>query len=92
MAKKKQIKALSFLQPQWLTTLFFGIALGNAREQIPQVRAITNEIIRPSEPSVKQQSHNPGYPVSSFHIHRPGYSFAYHASRYNPAWVHAFNS
>ncbi len=35
-----------------------------------------------------QESPLPGQPISSFVIHRPGYSLAYDARNRNPAWVY----
>lgn len=86
MAKKK--KSSSFLRPQWLTTLFVGIVIGASIQQIPQVRAYTDEFIQPAEHHFAQESPLPGHPISSFQIHRQGYSLAYDASRRNPAWVY----
>ncbi len=81
MTKRKKSK-LSFpsLKP-WLAALIAGIAIGISSQHIPQVRAYTHEAF-PLESTL------PGHPVSSFLIHRPGYSLAYDARNRNPAWVY----
>ncbi len=90
MAKKK---TLSFLKPSWLPVLLIGTGLGITSQRIPQLKAYTDEIIHPIEQeanfSHNYTSEKPtiGQPISSFHIHRQGYSLAYDGRNRNPVWV-----
>ena len=88
MAKKKKSKHSVPFKISWWFPLVTGIAIGVSVQQIPQVRAYTDEFIQPSAHHFAQESTLPGHPISSFHVHRQGYSLAYDASRKNPAWVY----
>jgi endonuclease G len=53
-----------------------------------------HDAIHSTEPYPSHAQHDtpeaphPTHPISSFLIHRPGYSLAYDASHHNPAWVY----
>lgn len=97
MTKKKKSKlSIPFLKPFWISTLLVGFTIGIASQRIPQVRAYTDEVVQPIEhqfsysPHYTQESPVSGQPVSSFLIHRPGYSLGYDARNRNPAWVYEY--
>lgn len=82
MTKKKQSKlSFRFIKASWLGVLCLGFALGIISQRIPELRAYTEEVIRPIERQISythhytQESPIVGQPVSSFLIHRNGYSF-----------------
>src|SRR5262245_39143246 len=83
MAKKKKSKPLSsFSQSTWIVALFIGITIGVASQRIPKIHSHTN-----NDPYIERGSLS-GQPISSFQIHRPGYSLAYDARNRNPSWVY----
>lgn len=86
--KKKSTHSFKLFKSSWLYTLFIGLILGVGSQQIPEVRAITQEITQPIEHHFREESALSDHPISSFHIHRQGYSLAFDASRRNPMWVY----
>jgi len=88
MVKKKKSKLSIPFKASWWFPLLTGVAIGISIQQIPQVRAYTDDFIQPAMHHSIQESPLPGHPVASFHIHRTGYSLAYDAQHRNPAWVY----
>jgi endonuclease G len=91
MKKNKKCK-ISLFSPFWWTTLFIGISIGILSQQIPELRSYTKEILYSEEHHDNykhlQENSLPKQPISSFLIHRPGYSLAYDARNKNPLWVY----
>lgn len=87
MAKKRKSKLSIPFKASWWFQLLTGITIGISIQQIPQVRAYTSEFIQPAEPHFTRETALPGHPISSFIIHRQGYSVSYDAQHRNPKWV-----
>ena len=115
MSKQKKSPFI-FLKVSWWSTLFVGLVIGIASQQIPEIKSYTDEFVRPLEKSeifqelkakirrnhssleaidssivytpYTSQAPLPHHPVSSFIIHRSGYSLGYDARTRNPAWVY----
>ena len=85
MAKKKKQKSTT-LKPSWFAFFLFGIALGIYSQHVPEIREATESIL--SSSSSSSQRLNMSHPISSFEIHRPGYSLTYDARHRNPSWVY----
>lgn len=86
---KKPKLSFQFLKSFWISSLLASISLGiTSCQRIPQVCAYNNDVIKPIEYHSAQEIFLPGHPISSFVIHRPGYSLAYDARNRNPLWVY----
>ncbi len=69
------------------STLFIGLSIGLiVGRNIPEVRAYNDHAT--DSRFYTQETALPGQPLSSFFIHRPGYSLAYDARNRNPSWVY----
>ncbi len=67
--------------------LFIGLSIGIiVGRSIPDALAYDEKAIDNS--FFSQEIPLPGQPISSFIIHRPGYSFGYDARNRNPSWVY----
>lgn len=86
MAKKRKAKLSMPFKISWWFPLLTGIAIGISIQQIPQVRAYTNEISYPAEHHFPHES-NPIHPISTFLVSRTGYTVSYDAQHRNPKWV-----
>lgn len=81
--------SFQFLRFFWISTLLTSASIGiTSCQRIPQVCAYNNDVIKPIEYHIAKEIFLPGHPISSFVIHRPGYSLAYDARNRNPLWVY----
>lgn len=89
MQRKKRSKQLFSIKLSWIGFLSLGIILGIASQRIPEMQPqIKNDQSNQHSYRDNHLTSLPGQPISSFIIHRTGYSLAYDARNRNPAWVY----
>lgn len=88
MTKKRKSKpSFSSFKHSWISALVLGLSIGIiAGRNIPEARAHNDHVT--DGHFYTQETILPGQPLSSFLIHRPGYSLAYDARNRNPSWVY----
>lgn len=88
MKKKKSKISFQILKSFCKSALLASVSLGvTSCQRIPQMCVYGNDLIQPIEYHTAREASIPCQPISSFVIHRPGYSLAYDARNRNPAWV-----
>ena len=76
-----------------LSVLITGVIIGMFSQHFLELKYFPNQIFVSSmipffSRTMIQETQNFAHPISSFIIHRPGYSFAYDGRNRNPAWVY----